>query len=432
MSLNDVVSAERLHISFFGMRNAGKSSLVNAVTGQDLSVVSDVKGTTTDPVRKAMELLPLGPVVIIDTPGFDDAGMLGELRVKKARKVLAQTDVVILVVDASKGLQAEDEELLTLVKERKLPYLIAMNKADLVPEGTRGRFYGSQGTIEPSPGLPVMKGTGEPSPGSLIYVSALTGEGVYELKEAIGKIMPDLQAEKFLIADKLKSGDTAVLVIPIDESAPKGRIILPQQLVLRELLDHHMMAYICQDTELAGTLAALKEKPAVVITDSQAFGRVAKVVPEGTLLTSFSILMARYKGNLRQLTEGAAMLGSLKNEDKVLISEGCSHHRQCGDIGTVKLPAWIKGFCGAEPSYSFTSGGDFPEDPSDYKLVIHCGGCMLNDKEMKHRLSVAEGAGVPVVNYGIAIAQMHGILRRSLEIFPEMLDLLDDEGRTDE
>ena len=428
MSLNDVVSAERLHISFFGMRNAGKSSLVNAVTGQDLSVVSDVKGTTTDPVRKAMELLPLGPVVIIDTPGFDDVGMLGELRVKKARKVLAQTDVVILVVDARKGLQAEDEELLAMVKERKLPYLIAMNKADLLTEGTegakgetRGRFYGSRGTIEPSPGLP---GT--------LYVSALTGEGVYELKEAIGKIMPDLQAEKFLIADKLKAGDTAVLVIPIDESAPKGRIILPQQLVLRELLDHHMMAYICQDTELAGTLAALKEKPAVVITDSQAFGRVAKVVPEGTLLTSFSILMARYKGNLRQLTEGASMLGSLKNEDKVLISEGCSHHRQCGDIGTVKLPAWIKGFCGAEPSYSFTSGGDFPEDPSDYKLVIHCGGCMLNDKEMKHRLSVAEGAGVPVVNYGIAIAQMHGILRRSLEIFPEMLDLLDDEGRTDE
>ena len=419
MSLNDVVSAERLHISFFGMRNAGKSSLVNAVTGQDLSVVSDVKGTTTDPVRKAMELLPLGPVVIIDTPGFDDVGMLGELRVKKARKVLAQTDVVILVVDARKGLQAEDEELLAMVKERKLPYLIAMNKADLLTEGTEG--------AERAEGE-----TGGRFYGSLIYVSALTGEGVYELKEAIGKIMPDLQAEKFLIADKLKAGDTAVLVIPIDESAPKGRIILPQQLVLRELLDHHMMAYICQDTELAGTLAALKEKPAVVITDSQAFGRVAKVVPEGTLLTSFSILMARYKGNLRQLTEGAAMLGSLKNEDKVLISEGCSHHRQCGDIGTVKLPAWIKGFCGAEPSYSFTSGGDFPEDPSEYKLVIHCGGCMLNDKEMKHRLSVAEGAGVPVVNYGIAIAQMHGILRRSLEIFPEMLDLLDDEGRTDE
>lgn len=406
MSLNDVVSAERLHISFFGMRNAGKSSLVNAVTGQDLSVVSDVKGTTTDPVRKAMELLPLGPVVIIDTPGFDDVGMLGELRVKKARKVLAQTDVVILVVDAEKGLQAEDEELLSMVKERKLPYLIAMNKADLLTDAQRedrGRT-------------------------SVLYVSALTGEGVYELKEAIGRIMPDLSAEKLLIADKLQPGDTAILVIPIDESAPKGRIILPQQLVLRELLDHHMMAYICQDTELAGTLASLKKKPAVVITDSQAFGRVSKVVPSDILLTSFSILMARYKGNLRQLTEGAAALGALKNEDHVLISEGCSHHRQCGDIGTVKLPAWIKAFCGAEPSYAFTSGGDFPEDPSQYRLVIHCGGCMLNEKEMKHRLSVAEGAGVPVVNYGIAIAQMHGILRRSLEIFPEMLDLLDDEG----
>ncbi len=410
MSLNDVVSAERLHISFFGMRNAGKSSLVNAVTGQDLSVVSDVKGTTTDPVRKAMELLPLGPVVIIDTPGFDDVGMLGELRVKKARKVLAQTDVVILVVDAEKGLQTEDEELLSMVRERKLPYLIAMNKADLLPAEQRE----------------------DKESDDVLYVSALTGAGVYELKEAIGRIMPDLSAEKYLIADKLQPGDTAILVIPIDESAPKGRIILPQQLVLRELLDHHMMAYICQDTELAGTLAALKEKPAVVITDSQAFGRVSKVVPEGTLLTSFSILMARYKGNLRQLTEGAAALGSLKNEDHVLISEGCSHHRQCGDIGTVKLPAWIKAFCGAEPSYAFTSGGDFPEDPSAYRLVIHCGGCMLNEKEMKHRLSVAEGAGVPVVNYGIAIAQMHGILRRSLEIFPEMLDLLDDEGVGDE
>ena len=413
MSLNDVVSAERLHISFFGMRNAGKSSLVNAVTGQDLSVVSDVKGTTTDPVRKAMELLPLGPVVIIDTPGFDDVGMLGELRVKKARKVLAQTDVVILVVDAEKGLQTEDEELLSMVKARNLPYIIAMNKADLLEAGTR----------------PATDG---PEAAHLHYVSALTGEGVYELKEAIGRIMPDLSAEKYLIADKLQPGDTAILVIPIDESAPKGRIILPQQLVLRELLDHHMMAYICQDTELAGTLASLKEKPAVVITDSQAFGRVSKVVPPDVILTSFSILMARYKGNLRQLTEGAAALGSLKNDDHVLISEGCSHHRQCGDIGTVKLPAWIKAFCGAEPSYAFTSGGDFPEDPSAYRLVIHCGGCMLNEKEMKHRLSVAEGAGVPVVNYGIAIAQMHGILRRSLEIFPEMLDLLDDEGVGDE
>ncbi len=419
MSLNDVVSAERLHISFFGMRNAGKSSLVNAVTGQDLSVVSDVKGTTTDPVRKAMELLPLGPVVIIDTPGFDDVGMLGELRVRKARKVLAQTDVVILVVDAEKGLQAEDEELLSMVKARKLPYLIAMNKADLLPEGVRSAASGEQAAQSGSEAL-------------VHYVSALTGEGVYELKEAIGKIMPDLSAEKLLIADKLQPGDTAILVIPIDESAPKGRIILPQQLVLRELLDHHMMAYICQDTELAGTLAALKEKPAVVITDSQAFGRVSKVVPSDVILTSFSILMARYKGNLRQLTEGAAALGSLKNDDHVLISEGCSHHRQCGDIGTVKLPAWIKAFCGAEPSYSFTSGGDFPEDPSEYRLVIHCGGCMLNEKEMKHRLSVAEAAGVPVVNYGIAIAQMHGILKRSLEIFPEMLDLLYDEGAGDE
>ncbi len=411
MGLNDVVSAQRLHISFFGMRNAGKSSLVNAVTGQDLSVVSDVKGTTTDPVKKAMELLPLGPVVIIDTPGFDDVGALGELRVKKARRVLAQSDIAILVVDAVRGIQAEDEALLQLIRERKLPYVIAMNKADLLPADQRGQDAGSDQHMQ--------------------YVSAVTGEGVWDLKEAIGRMMPELQVEKYLMADKLTPGDTVIMVIPIDESAPKGRIILPQQLALRELLDHHCMAYICQDTELARTLASLKEKPALVVTDSQAFGRVSKIVPEGVLMTSFSILMARFKGDLRQLTEGAAALCRLQDGDKVLISEGCSHHRQCGDIGTVKIPAWVEGHTGAKPVYAFTSGGDFPEDLSEYKLVIHCGGCMLNDKEMQHRLSVAEAAGVPIVNYGVAIAQFHGILRRSLEIFPEMLDLLEDVGDQD-
>ena len=408
MGLNDVVSAERLHISFFGLRNAGKSSLVNAVTGQELSVVSDVKGTTTDPVRKAMELLPLGPVVIIDTPGYDDTGELGELRVKKTKKVLAQTDIAVLVTENTDFLLPVEEELTELFKTRKIPYIIARNKADLLGDpavANKKSVFGKDNEI---------------------YVSALTGDGVYKLKEMIGTLAPDLTGEKLLIADKLNEGDLVVLVIPVDASAPKGRLILPQQMVLRELLDHHMSIAVCQATELKDTLNKLSEKPVLVITDSQAFGSVSKDTPDDILLTSFSILMARYKGNLRQLTEGAAALASIRDGDKVLISEGCTHHRQCEDIGTVKMPKWVRDFAHAEPEFLFTSGGDFPDDLKEYKVVIHCGGCMLNEKEMKHRLEVSEENDVPVVNYGIAIATIHGILKRSLEVFPEMLDILED------
>ena len=399
MSLNDTPSSERLHIGFFGVRNAGKSSLVNAVTGQELSVVSDVKGTTTDPVRKAMELLPLGPVVIIDTPGLDDAGELGEKRVKKAREILARTDLAVLVVDAQKGPGPLDAELLTLFEERKMPCVIAYNKADLLRE------------------RPALKE-------NEIYVSAVNGENIYELKEKLGAFAKGLGNPRRLVADLLAPGDVAVLVIPIDESAPKGRLILPQQQVMRDILDAHGSFITCQPEELKQTLAALSNKPKLVITDSQAFGRVAKDTPDDIMLTSFSILMARYKGNLAEQVMGAARLANLRDGDRVLISEGCTHHRQCNDIGTVKLPGWIEALSGAKPAYSFTSGGEFPDDLSDYALVVHCGGCMLNEKEMFRRVATAKAAGVPIVNYGVAIACLHGILARSLEPFPDMLRLL--------
>ena len=394
MSLQETVSAERVHIGFFGKRNAGKSSLVNAVTGQELAVVSDVLGTTTDPVKKAMEILPLGPVVIIDTPGLDDLGELGEKRVKKAKQILAQTDLAVLVVDGTAGLAPEDEEIIRLFEERKLPYLVAMNKADL---GNAGKP--------------------EADDPHALAVSALTGAGVYELKERLGAMAKGLENTRQLLGDLLTPGDLVVLVVPIDESAPKGRLILPQQQTLREVLDNNCMAVVCQDTELSEALRALGRKPRLVITDSQAFGRVAKDVPEDVPLTSFSILFARYKGELAELLRGAEAIGTLRDGDRVLISEGCTHHRQCGDIGTVKMPAWIRAHCGAEPEFSFTSGGEFPEDPSGYALIVHCGGCMLNAQEMKSRMERARKAGVPMVNYGAAIAKMHGILERSVEPF---------------
>lgn len=399
MSLNETVSAERVHIGFFGMRNAGKSSLVNAVTGQALSVVSDVKGTTTDPVKKAMELLPLGPVLITDTPGLDDEGDLGEKRIQKAKQILAQTDIAVLVVDAVTGLSAEDEALIALFRERNLPYVAAYNKADLLAE---------------RPELPP----------EALYVSAATGEGVYALKERLGGFAKGLENPKRLVADLLAPGNMAILVIPVDEAAPKGRLILPQQQVMRDLLDAHCSFAVCQDTELRETLASLAKPPKLVITDSQAFGKVSKDVPEEILLTSFSILFARYKGDLPLLVRGAAQLARLREGDRVLISEGCTHHRQCGDIGTVKLPGWIEAYTGVKPEYAFTSGGEFPEDLSAFSLVVHCGGCMLNGKEMEARLRRAADAGVPIVNYGVAIAQMHGILERSLRPFPGMAELL--------
>lgn len=397
MSLNTTASAERVHIGFFGLRNAGKSSLVNAVTGQQLSIVSEVRGTTTDPVKKAMELLPMGPVVIIDTPGLDDEGELGTQRVARARKMLQQTDVAVLVVDCTKGLSPLDRELVGLLEARELPYLIVYNKADLLEA------------------LP------EPREKEL-YVSAAQNQGIHELKERIASMAQ--KEDKKLLADLVTAGDTVVLVIPIDESAPKGRLILPQQHTIRELLELGCTVVAARETELQETLQKLSAPPKLVITDSQAFGFVSKIVPKEVLLTSFSILFARYKGDLPTVINGAAQLDKLKDGDKILISEGCTHHRQCRDIGTVKLPGWIESYTGKKLEYAFTSGTEFPEDPSAYALVVHCGGCMLNEKEMRSRLAQCRRSATPVTNYGIAIAQMHGILRRSLEPFPSILELL--------
>ena len=390
MGLTDTPSAERVHIGFFGMRNAGKSSLVNKITGQEMSVVSDVKGTTTDPVRKTMELLPIGPVVIIDTPGLDDEGELGLKRVEKTNEILGLTDIAVLVTDASASFTSEEKELVELFKAKSLPFIVVYNKSDIA------------GDIKP-----VFDNS--------IVVSSKTGENIYELKELIGKLVSDSKEEKYLVSDLLSEGDMTVLVIPIDESAPKGRLILPQQLVMRDLLDHGLAFASCRTEELADTLASFKKDPSLVITDSQAFAEVSKIVPEGVALTSFSILMARYKGELTRLVEGAGKLASLEDGSRVLISEGCTHHRQCNDIGTVKLPKLIRKFTGKEIDLEYTSGRDFPSDLSSYDLIVHCGGCMLNDKEMQRRVKAAVDAGVPIVNYGVAIAKMNGILDRSLK-----------------
>lgn len=400
MSLNETASGERLHIGFFGMRNAGKSSLVNAVTGQSLALVSDVKGTTTDPVRKAMELLPLGPVVIIDTPGIDDEGELGLMRVKRAKQVLNYADIAVLVVDAAKGLCDLDKELVEAFEKKKIPYIIAYNKSDLLDE------------------IPA-------SEGNCIYVSASEKSNINELKDMLAALGKNKAEEKFIVADLLEENDLVVLVVPIDSAAPKGRLILPQQQTIRDILDGGACAVVARDTELESTLASLGKKPKLVITDSQAFGKVSAIVPDDIMLTSFSILFVRYKSDLAAAVRGAAMLDKLKDGDCVLISEGCTHHRQCGDIGTVKLPAWIKKYTGKNIDFDFTSGTEFPENLSRYALVIHCGGCMLNDREMQSRAGLAADCGVPMTNYGIAIAQMHGILRRSIEPFPEALKELE-------
>lgn len=400
MGLNDVSSGERVHIGFFGLRNAGKSSLVNAVTGQELSVVSSVKGTTTDPVRKAMELLPIGPVLIIDTPGLDDEGELGALRVEKAKRVLAETDIAVLVADASRGLSEADRQLIALFEARSIPYLIARSKADLLPALPQAAAHE-------------------------VFLSAKTGLGIQSLKEQLGAFASAAQNKKQLVSDLLSPGAVVVLVTPIDESAPKGRLILPQQQTLRDILDANCTAIVCQDTELSRTLRALREPPALVITDSQAFSRVAKDVPPDVPLTSFSILFARYKGSLPELVRGAAQLSRLHDGARVLVCEGCTHHRQCGDIGTVKMPRWLEGYTGKKLSFCFTAGRDFPEELAQYSLIVHCGGCMLNESEMQYRIRQAKDAHVPIVNYGIAIAHMNGILKRSLAPFPDMLALLE-------
>ena len=402
MGLNDKVSAERVHIGFFGLRNAGKSSVVNAVTGQSLSLVSETKGTTTDPVQKAMELLPIGPVVIIDTPGIDDVGTLGEMRVKRALQVLDKTDIAILVVDAEKGLQPADQELLKLFEEKKIPHITVYNKSDLLSAP------------------PVLQE-------HEICVSAKDGIQIYELKERIGALVKAASAEadeKRIVADLIQPEDVVVLVVPIDSAAPKGRLILPQQQTIRDVLESGAISVVTRETELPQTLRALGKKPALVITDSQAFKKVNADTPADVPLTSFSILFARYKGDLKEAVHGAARLDKLQDGDTVLISEGCTHHRQCGDIGTVKLPNWIRKYTGKELNFEFTSGGEFPEDLSRYALVVHCGGCMLNEREMKARIARAVAQNVPITNYGICIAQVHGILKRSVELFPEVISEL--------
>ncbi len=400
MSLNSTVSAERLHIGFFGLRNAGKSSVVNAVTGQNLSLVSDIKGTTTDPVKKAMELLPLGPVVIIDTPGVDDEGKLGEMRVKRAKDVLNQTDIAVLVVDAEKGIQSADNELKALIESKKIPYVVVFNKSDLLDD------------------IPAASD-------NEIYVSAEKGTNINELKEMIARRVKNKGEDKKIVADLVEPNDLVVLVVPIDESAPKGRLILPQQQVIRELLECGAASVVCRDTELKETLASLGKKPRLVITDSQAFKAVSADTPDDIPLTSFSILFARYKGDLTAVVKGAAKLDKLKDGDRILISEGCTHHRQCNDIGTVKIPALVRKYSGKNLEFYFTSGGEFPEKLSSFALVIHCGACMLNKAEMQYRTNHAEACGIPMTNYGIAIAQTNGILRRSIELFPEALKELD-------
>lgn len=391
MSLNNTPNSERIHIGFFGKRNAGKSSVVNAVTNQQMSVVSDVLGTTTDPVTKAMELLPLGPVLIIDTPGYDDNSELGQQRIERTNEILRRTDIAVLVVDSTIGKQSTDFELINIFKERKVPYIIAYNKCDLSGE----QLY-SDG----------------------IAVSARKMTNIYKLKEVISKLVKT-DTPSTICGDLINKGDLVVLVIPIDSSAPKGRIILPQQQVLRDILDKGATAVCVQDTELESTLKKLSHKPALVITDSQAFGSVSKIVPDDVLLTSFSILMARYKGFLKTAVKGAKTLDELKDGDKILIAEGCTHHRQCEDIGTVKLPKWIKKHTGRDISFETSSGNAFPQDIKQYKLIIHCGGCMLNEREMQSRRELADIAGVPFTNYGTAIAYMNGILKRSLAVLPD-------------
>lgn len=395
MSLNNTPSGERVHIGFFGCRNAGKSSIVNAVTGQDMALVSDVAGTTTDPVSKAMELLPVGPVLIIDTPGIDDVGGLGEMRVQRTKRVLNKTDCAVLVADITKGLNESDNELISLFKEKNIPFVIAMNKKDI-----------SKNEVQ--------------LPEGAIAVSAVTGENIYELKELIAAAAKGRENPRRLAGDLVEIGDIVVLVVPIDSAAPKGRLILPQQMTIRDLLESGAIPVVCRETELEHTLKAIGTKPKLVITDSQAFAKVAAIVPEDITLTSFSILMSRYKGFLESAVKGAAAIGDLKSGDRVLISEGCTHHRQCGDIGTVKLPAWLKKCTDAELELEFSSGAGFPEDLSKFSLVIHCGGCMLGEREVTYRSKCAEDAGIPMTNYGTAIAYMNGILKRSLEVFPEL------------
>ena len=397
MSMNSTPAANRIHIGFFGCRNAGKSSIVNAVTNQEVAVVSDTKGTTTDPVSKSMELLPLGAVVITDTPGFDDVGELGELRVRRTKQILNKTDVAVLVIDGTVGMNDCDRQLIEIFKEKEIPYVVAYNKSD----------------------ISAKRETKE----NEVSVSAVNGDGIEELKEKIGKSVKS-DDEKKIVGDLINSGDTVVLVVPIDEAAPKGRLILPQQQTIRDILEAGAISVVARDTELDKALSALSQKPAMVICDSQVFRQVADALSEDIVLTSFSILMARYKGFLDSAVNGICAIENLKDGDTVLVSEGCTHHRQCGDIGTVKIPALLKKYTGKNINIESSSGGGFPDDLSKYSLIIHCGGCMLSEREVRYRMKCAEDAGVPFTNYGTAIAYMNGILKRSLAPFPSLADKL--------
>ena len=403
MSLNSTPSSERIHIGIFGKRNAGKSSVINALTGQDLAIVSDIKGTTTDPVLKAMELLPLGPVVMIDTPGLDDEGELGTLRVQKAYQILNKTDIAVLVVDGTVGMTEADHAILKRIKEKKLPSVVVLNKADIaVPDR-----YKDAASLGLAPDDYFM------------WVSASDNSNIYELKELIARLVPADDPKSKIVGDLIRPSDFIILVVPIDKAAPKGRLILPQQQTIRDILEADAAAIVIKENELSNTLMTLGKKPAMVITDSQVFDKVSKETPADIPLTSFSILFARYKGNLSTVVDGARTLEYLKDGDTVLVAEGCTHHRQCDDIGTVKLPRLIQKYTGKQINFEFTSGTEFPLDLSTYNLIIHCGGCTLNEREMKYRLNCAEDARIPITNYGIAIAQMNGILERSIELFPE-------------
>lgn len=408
MGMNQTPASERVHISFFGKRNAGKSSVINAVTGQDLAIVSSVRGTTTDPVYKTMELLPLGPVMIIDTPGIDDEGELGALRVRKSYQVLNKTDIAILVVDSTTGKGEEELALIHRFHKKGIPYLVVYNKIDLLSgEGIKD--------------LAMSVRPGE------VLVSAADGMNIQELKEKIATLKPEDTHKYPLIQDLIEPLDLVILVVPIDKAAPKGRLILPQQQTIRDILERGALSLVVRDTELKSTLDHFLAQgvcPKLVVTDSQAFARVSKDVPENITLTSFSILFSRYKGELETQLEGVAALSSIQDDDRILIAEGCTHHRQCGDIGTCKIPNWIRNYTGKKPVFEFTSGTEFPDDVSSYKMVVHCGGCMLNEREMKYRIACCRDQGVPITNYGLLIAQVTGILKRSLGPFPEMQKLV--------
>lgn len=419
MSLNAVPSSERLHIGIFGKRNAGKSSIINAITGQNLAIVSEKKGTTTDPVPKTMELLPLGPVVIIDTPGLDDEGELGKLRIQKAYQILNKTDIAVLVLDGTAGVTPEDRQILERIRQKQIPYVVVFNKSDLMNPGQDTPSL-SDTRRNPLPSADSEQGFESSAERErCISVSAVTGERIHELKELIARQIPAEDMQKHIAADLVRPGDFVILVIPIDSSAPKGRLILPQQQVIRDLLEAGAAAIAVKETELSETLGNLGQAPALVITDSQAFEKVSREVPSHIPLTSFSILFARYKGNLERAVQGARTLDHLQDGDTILISEGCTHHRQCEDIGTVKLPKWIRNHTGKNLQFRFTSGTEFPSDLSAYQLIIHCGGCTLNEREMKYRLECAKDQGIPMTNYGTAIAHMHGILERSIACFSE-------------